>query len=280
MHDDATEFDELLQRLRARAADPRRRADVIVSRFDANTRALDLGGLLSQLGGIGGLLRQTVAANREGRVDPTGHARALEIEADMKSPATTDLPPPADPDSVAAVESRLGFALPVLLQRIYVEVADGGFGPGEGLFGTARVAATYESVQAHPVMPAGARWPEGLLPIVDRNPGYDCIDARTGRVITWDPERLTERSSDRTWQRTFSEIAPSLEAWLDEWVGSKTLEEQMAERIALGQVEEARKARAQIRAMTPQERAAMGLPEVGWEKVVWGGIGWDPNEDT
>jgi hypothetical protein len=32
--------------------------------------------------------------------------------------------------------------------------------------------------------------------------------------------------------------------------------------------------------MTPQERAAMGLPEVGWEKVVWGGIGWDPNEDT
>jgi hypothetical protein len=25
--------------------------------------------------------------------------------------------------------------------------------------------------------------------------------------------------------------------------------------------------------MTPAERAAMGLPEVGWKKVVWAGIG-------
>jgi hypothetical protein len=43
-------------------------------------------------------------------------------------------------------------------------------------------------------------------------------------------------------------------------------------------VEEARKSRATIAAMTPEARAAMGLPEVGWEAVVWGGIGLDPDE--
>jgi hypothetical protein len=30
-----------------------------------------------------------------------------------------------------------------------------------------------------------------------------------------------------------------------------------------------------IAAMTTEARAAMGLPEVGWEAVVWGGIGLD-----
>jgi hypothetical protein len=36
--------------------------------------------------------------------------------------------------------------------------------------------------------------------------------------------------------------------------------------------------RARIAAMTPEERAAMGLPAVGWERVVWGGIGLDEDE--
>jgi hypothetical protein len=38
-------------------------------------------------------------------------------------------------------------------------------------------------------------------------------------------------------------------------------------------VEEARKARARIAAMSSEQRRAMGLPDVGWEKVVWGGLG-------
>ena len=50
--------------------------------------------------------------------------------------------------------------------------------------------------------------------------------------------------------------------------------------MARSQVEEARKARAHIAAMTPEARAAMGLPEVGWEKVVWGGIGLDEDGEV
>ena len=39
--------------------------------------------------------------------------------------------------------------------------------------------------------------------------------------------------------------------------------------------EHARAARAYLAGLTPDERAAMGLPEEGWEDVVWGGLGRD-----
>jgi hypothetical protein len=274
-------LDDLVRRLRGRAADPARRVDVAVSRFDAGVRALDLGGLMGQLGSIGALLQRTVDANRAGRVDPEGHDAALRVQSDMATPASPDVSPPADEATLDAAEARLGFALPPVLRRVYLEVADGGFGPGTGLFATARIVTEYEKLRAEPYLPRGPRWPDGLLPIVDRDPGFDCVDAGSGRVVGWDPEGLSERSGDRAWQRTFTEIAPSLEAWLDEWVGSKTVQEQMAERLAESQLAEARKARAAIRAKTPEERAAMGLPAVGWERIVWGGLGWngDENED-
>jgi len=62
---------------------------------------------------------------------------------------------------------------------------------------------------------------------------------------------------------------------LTEWVASKTQAEMMQDRIRASEIKSAREARANIAAMTPEQRAAMGLPEVGWERVVWGGIGLD-----
>jgi hypothetical protein len=44
------------------------------------------------------------------------------------------------------------------------------------------------------------------------------------------------------------------------------------------QVEEARRSRATLAAMTPEERTAVGLPETSWERVVWGGIGLEHDE--
>jgi SMI1 / KNR4 family (SUKH-1) len=270
---------DLVARLRLRAADSERRTDVTVSRFDAGVRTLDLGGLMGQLGALGGLLRQTVEANREGRVDPESHERALRIQADMTTPASTSLPAPADAASLAAAEGQLGFALPTTLRRIYADVGDGGFGPGTGLFSLARIVDEYRKLRAERYLPRGPQWPEGLLPLVDRDPGFDCIDAASGHIVAWDPESLSERSGERAWRKTFSDVAASLEAWLDGWVDSKTFAEQMAERVAESQLAEARRARERIRAMSPEERAAMGLPAVGWERIVWGGLGCDGTED-
>lgn len=43
--------------------------------------------------------------------------------------------PPATATEVAAAEEALGVAIPPLLKLIYLEISNGGFGPGYGLFG-------------------------------------------------------------------------------------------------------------------------------------------------
>ncbi|MEV6055180.1 SMI1/KNR4 family protein [Streptomyces sp. NPDC052107] len=45
------------------------------------------------------------------------------------------MPPPATPQALAEAEAAIGFPLPSLLPRLYSEVANGGFGPGEGILG-------------------------------------------------------------------------------------------------------------------------------------------------
>ncbi|MEU9339463.1 hypothetical protein AB0D49_41045 [Streptomyces sp. NPDC048290] len=42
--------------------------------------------------------------------------------------AAGELPPPASPEAVAELEAVVGHPMPPLLRRIYLEVADGGFG--------------------------------------------------------------------------------------------------------------------------------------------------------
>jgi hypothetical protein len=82
--------------------------------------------------------------------------------------------PPAPEHAVLATETRLRFALPRTLRRIYLEVANGGFGPGYGVMGAdggftddlgQTVADLYLSYrEPYPEDPAW-QWPEFLLPI-------------------------------------------------------------------------------------------------------------------
>ncbi|HEX6867274.1 MAG TPA: hypothetical protein VF119_00645, partial [Candidatus Limnocylindrales bacterium] len=162
---------------------------------------------------------------------------------------------------------------------VYGEVADGGFGPGSGLLPLADAIAAYHTARIDPPMaPAGATWPVGLVPVLRYDVGMDAVEVGSGRMVAWDPEELTERSGVRGWERTFSEIAPAFEAWLDAWATAKTPAELDAERMHAATIEHARASRAYIAALSPEERAAMGLPEVGWEQVVWGGIGLDDDQ--
>jgi hypothetical protein len=280
---DALDIATLIDRLRARAADPERRTSSPPSRFFAEARSMDLGGLLQMGRSLASELGRVVASNQAGRVDEAGVERARELERDMSTPAPMVLPAPADEPSIAAAESALGVALPLAVRRVYAEVADGGFGPGEGILPLAQVVRTWRELREPGSMPRGRAWPDGFLPLVEMSPGFDCVDAATGRVVAWDPEELTERSSEERFRRSFRELFPSVQAWLTDWVGSRTQEEQQAELMAHvlsdeSQIQQAREARAMIGRMTPDERARMGLPEVGWERVVWGGLGWDEDE--
>jgi hypothetical protein len=53
--------------------------------------------------------------------------------ADAKLNEGAPLPPPATPEQLANAEALLGFELPPLLRRLYLEVANGWIGPGYGL---------------------------------------------------------------------------------------------------------------------------------------------------
>jgi SMI1/KNR4 family protein SUKH-1 len=239
--------------------------------------SMDLGGLFKALGGAAADLKRVVAANQAGTVDLGMLTKADQSQLSMNRYADIGLTSPADGATLDRAERELGFPLPATLRRIYGEVGNGGFGRGSGLLPIERVVADHRELQAS--VPVGRSWPNRLLPLVYHNPQYECVDAASEslRVVDWDPEELDERVSEARWQRSFSETAPSLVAWLSEWVASRPSQEvqreQMAERMRASQIEQARESRRIIAAKTPEERAAMGLPEVGWEKVVWGGIG-------
>jgi hypothetical protein len=278
MTDQAPLSTELLERLRTRAADPARRVDRLPSQFQAGIASLDLGQLLGQLQQASFDLGRVVQANRAGTLDPDAHAKAGELGLAMNTPADSALPPAASAATLDRAEARLGFALPAPVRQIYGEIADGGFGPGSGLLSIDGVVGRYLSVQEE--APRTQRWPERLLPLVDGDPALDCVDAASaaGRIVTWDPEGLSERASDKSWQRSFHETAGSLDAWLNAWLSARSQADRMQDVMRQSRIEAVRRSHAYFAAMTPEERASYGLPEVGWERHIGGGLGIDDDE--
>jgi hypothetical protein len=270
-------IDDLLPHLRERAADPERRTSSQPSQLMAGIRTMGFGGLVTMGRSLASQLRGVVEANQAGTVDPAGHAAALELERQMTTPAPSVLPAPAGEATIAGVEAQLGVRLPPALRRVYAEVADGGFGPGEGLLPLSLVARQYAELRAPGMMPEGRAWPDGLLPLVSMDPGWDCVDASTGRVIAWDPEDLDERVSDRTWARSFREIHPSVEAWLTDWVGSKTQAELHDVQVRAMRESGAYTHIRTLQAMAPEQLESYGLGP-GWEAEMAANMGvpWPP----
>lgn len=236
---------------------------------------LDLGQLFGQLRQAQADLGRIVAANQASIPDPALTAKAEEIGVAMSTPVEAPLPSPATADALDGAEARLGFALPPALRQLYGEVADGGFGPGTGLLSIDRVVNRFLEVQDE--VPRNLRWPDRLLPLVDDQSTLDCLDATSpsGEMITWDPDGLSDRASEKAWRRSFEAAAPSLEAWLDRWLSSRSPDEALQDVMQKAMVDSVRQSRAYFAAMTPEQRAEYGLPEVGWERQIGGGLGVD-----
>jgi len=243
--------DTLLNRIRTRAQDPDRRNDAPPTAYGrtVSVGAFSVSGIdiRSILGGV-----------------------AEPVDGKRPDPAK-----PASAESLAAAENDLGFPVPAELRRLYGEIADGGFGPGPGLLPLNQVTAIYLDFVATPPGPRGQKWPANLLPLSGTDPGYVCIDVETGAMIFWDEEELAEGTSDKIWKRSFKAEADDLAGWFERWLGTPSPEERMKSLMQESMLGELRKQLAVWRAKSPQERAKAGLPETGWEQVLFGHLGID-----
>jgi hypothetical protein len=272
--------DTLVARLREQAADPKRRTDTLPDLLSERVRGMSLDELRLNVESIAGDLSRLVSSIQSGTpIDAELHEKAETVAADMSAPAERTLPAPATTAALDQAEAQLGLPLPALLRRLYLDVADGGFGPEGGLLSAADMASAYLELRAgSPSEVEDDEWPKGLLPLVAVEAGHACLDAKTGRMHESDFDEVEGEEQDEVaFGLVFREIAPSLEVWLTTWLDAPPMTPQVAT-LHSSMVEMARESRARIAAMTPEQRAAMGLPESGWEQVVWGGIGLEPDQ--
>jgi len=89
-----------------------------------------------------------------------------EIIAAVRAAAATP-PAPASPAAVAEAEEIIGYPLPTLLRRLYLEVANGEFGPGSNVLGVrgargdgdwADIIDVYQSFRSNPSDPPRDGW--------------------------------------------------------------------------------------------------------------------------
>jgi len=243
--------EDFVARVQHRAADPETRTDAPPSTRGRTVTVCKLS-----------LVGLTLGAILRGETSPTPQ------ESPPLAPAVNDA-------AIADAEAALGFALPQPLRQLYAQVADGGFGPGPGILTLQQLAETYRDLTATPPGPRGQKWPAHLLPITPDDMGRDCIDINSGEMVFWDAEELAEGFSDTVWNRSFKRGEPSLAAWLERWLGSPSPEQRVREMMEQGMRKQLKQSLDHWRAMTPEQRKEYGLPETGWEQVLFGHLGID-----
>ena len=223
---------DLMARVKLRAGDPARRTDFA----SLGTKSTGLSSLINRT-------PRTAEAEAQAHVDRlrTMLANVNSMFGDRNGPVAIAVTGPAagasggpasfgDPDEgfaaeeggcsvaeIRATEAELGFALPDGLRQLYLEVGDGGFGPGDGVFGRDDLVAKYREVTEAPAGPGGEPWPDNLLPIAGADGDLVSIDLDSGRIVYFDAEELAEEDPD-SWRLAFKPAADSLAAWLAKWV--------------------------------------------------------------
>jgi hypothetical protein len=155
------------------------------------------------------------------------HVQSGQRINDMGFGAPFDSYPPATSDAVTSAEAQLGFALPLLLRRIYTEVANGGLGPGYGLLGVAdgarddvgnSIVDGYLCSRQHQYEGEPPWiWPEYLLPVCHWGCGiYSCLDCTRidPAVVLLDPNALDE---NHAWGDVLYPQMESFQQWITLW---------------------------------------------------------------
>ncbi|MGE3691834.1 MAG: SMI1/KNR4 family protein [Novosphingobium sp.] len=288
---------DLVSAISERARDPQRRT--YMAGTQATALALDIDALL-------GDFRQHVPQQAQGLLGAFEHLSgmldglgkgatlmgpggAFSLGGDGPSGSRVLAQPPGD-TAIALAEARIGRTFPEELRQLYA-IADGGFGPGEGLFTLAELVDRHFELTSAPFGPMGQEWPANLLPLFDENPVLVCLDLDSGEVVAWDPEDIEDEESEADWQRSFKREQASLAELMGDWLERPTFGEAAEDPIQAAmrqwtdreqrpspvtglpmQLDDpAGQAEAEIRFLTYSDadmRRSYGLPEVGWEDEV------------
>ena len=281
---------EQLERIAARAGDVERRT--YSSGVEFNAQPADFSKLTDDLrqhgapgaqGLLGGFGKVAGMFGSLGGVVAMGPDGPVRFGGERPSP---QLPAPPDEASLARAEQEIGRALPQELQQLY-SIADGGFGPGEGLFPLKELVSRYVDMTREPFGPLGQDWPANLLPIFELDPVLLCLDLATGAMTAWDPEEIEDEESEEDWQRSFKPDEPTLATLMEKWLDSPSLEEDTKSMMSAAerayraqppspvtgfpmQLEPAQQAEGEIEFLKYSEalRKDFGLPETGWEDEI------------
>jgi SMI1 / KNR4 family (SUKH-1) len=139
---------------------------------------------------------------------------------------------PAQSSGLAADEENLGFRLPPLLKRIYIEIGNGGFGPGCGLIGmssgvpdsTGKTAPEiYRILRSNDPQDPSWSWPFCRLPICEWGCAIisyvDCA-VPDFPVGIFDPN---VHNDTKSWDDSFFDEAKSFEVWIKAWADGSDL---------------------------------------------------------
>jgi len=207
------ELDDLIERLRERAGDPERRVDLrpdgVVTDDpdrDAATHVVELARSESD--------RQRARDAGGGRRAADLVDRSAELAFLLGAPAEPGLPRPANRDQLDEVQAILGVSLPKVLRRSLGEVADGGFGPGEGLLCAREIIRVTGRCRREA---ASGGWPASWLPVAELGDGMlacAILSDPAAPVVVVDRGALDDASLS---------AAPSLAAWLGEWASAPAI---------------------------------------------------------
>jgi SMI1 / KNR4 family (SUKH-1) len=141
---------------------------------------------------------------------------------------------PVTEDELVQAETQLGFGLSSLLRRIYLEVGNGGFGPGYGLLplneippnavsSTASLVAEYQGMRSFSQKDIEeyfaeeeekpALWPERVLILCDWGCNiYSCLDCSSSELP------IFRMDSNENFLVEWTIEASSFHQWLEMWI--------------------------------------------------------------
>jgi len=125
--------------------------------------------------------------------------------------------PPATLTAVERAEVVLGAALPGLLRRIFLEVSNGGFGPGYGVLGLEDGFRDDMKRTAVDILANRDDWPgmpHSILPVCHWGCAiYSFVDCPSGRMFGWDPNPVAPEDDVPFFEQEYT-----LDAWLAAWL--------------------------------------------------------------